>query len=109
MPAWKDGDRARVTTRKVTEDDRKNNRYFDHMAGLTGEIQNVYADGVALRVDLESLDTVATKVHKTATERMRRRFAEDTSEEQKKGLSKDEMEFTPHYVVLVQQADLEKV
>jgi hypothetical protein len=108
MPKWKEGDRVRVISRTVTEEDRKKNRYFEHMAGLVGSVQNVYADSqVAVRVDPESMTKVTAEVHKAATQRMRDRFAKDTSEEQKKQLTKEEMEFNANYVVLVQQTDLE--
>ena len=43
MPTWKEGDRIRVVTRPVTDDDRKKNRYFAHMGGLLGTVQNVYS------------------------------------------------------------------
>ena len=98
----------RVVTRAVTEEDRKKNRYFDHMAGLTGSVQNVYEDNeVAIRVDPGSMSEVASHVHKTATERMRKKFLDNTSEEQKKSLTKEELEFDAHYVLLVQSGDLE--
>ena len=108
MPKWKEGDRARVVRRPVTEEDRKKNRYFDHMAGLVGTVQNVYpTNDVALCVDVKSMTPVSAEVHATATQRMRDRFAKDTSEEQKKQLTKEDMEFTANYVVLVQVSDLE--
>lgn len=107
MPQWKEGDRVRVVARKVTEDDRKTSRYFEHMAGLVGDVQNVYADGIALKVDLDSLSDTARGVHAAATDRMRKRFTNELSEDARKQLTKEEMEFVPHYVVLVQPADLE--
>lgn len=110
MSKWKEGDRARVISRPVTEEDRKKNRYFEHMAGLVGTIQNVYGDDeIAVRVDPESMTSVTADVHKAANLRMRERFQRDTSEEQKKQLTKEEMDFTANYVVLVQSSDLEKV
>lgn len=109
MPNWKEGDRAKVVTRPVTEEDRKKNRYFDHMAGLVGSIQNVYptTNEIALNVERESMTPVTAEVHAAANQRMRERFAKDTSEEQKKQLTKDDLEFTANYVVLVQASDLE--
>ena len=44
MSTWKEGDRVRIKTRPVTEEDRKTNRYFDHMAGLVGTVQNIYSE-----------------------------------------------------------------
>ncbi len=109
MPKWKEGDVVRVVTRPVTEDDRKTNRYFQHMAGLSGKVTNVYADNrFAIQVDMASVGSVVSEVHKASTLRMRDRFAQTASEEQKKALSKEELEFTPNYVLLVEEADLEK-
>jgi hypothetical protein len=109
MAKWTEGDRVRVVKRDVTEEDRKKNRYFDHMAGLVGTVQNVYEAGeVAVRVEHDSMTPVTAEVFQQANQRMRDRFQRDTSEEQKKQLTKEEMEFTANYVVLVQASDLEK-
>jgi len=109
MPKWKEGDRVRVVTRDVTEEDRKKNRYFSHMAGLIGTVQNVYADDqVGIVVDPKSLSDVSADVHRIATERMRTKFIENVSEEQKKSLTKEELEFDTHFVILARGEDLEK-
>jgi hypothetical protein len=109
MANWKEGDRVRVVLRKVTDDDRKKNRYFDHMAGLSGVVQNVYVDDeIAVKVDLTSLGQVTKDVHKESMNRMRQKFSASIGEEQKKELTKEEMEFVPHYMLLVASADLEK-
>jgi hypothetical protein len=109
MNKWNEGDRVRVKSRPVTEDDRKRNRYFEHMAGLVGTIQNVYSEQeIAVQVDPSSLGPVTAAVHQTATQRMRDRFTEDMSEAQKKLFTKEELEFDTHYVVLIQGSDLEK-
>lgn len=98
----------RVVTREVTEKDRAENRYFAHMAGLTGLVQNVYSEEeIAVKMDLDSLTKVSKDVHSTATDRMRDQFLSSVSEEQKKQLTKEELAFTPHYVLLVRSADLE--
>lgn len=99
----------RVVVRNVTEDDRKKSRYFDHMGGLTGTVQNIYADDeIAIKVDQESLSKISEDVHKESTKRMQQRFSREISEEQKKQLTKEELDFQPHYVMLVHAADLEK-
>ncbi|HWD40562.1 MAG TPA: hypothetical protein VG944_17065 [Fimbriimonas sp.] len=109
MPKWTEGQRVRVVTRPVTEDDRKRSRYFEHMGGLTGTIQNVYEDGeVAVQVETVALGKVTSTVHKTATERMREKFQSNATEEQRKALTKEEMDFNTHYVLLVSEKDLEK-
>lgn len=104
MP-WKAGDRVRVVTREVTDEDRKANRYYNHMAGLVGEIQNVYDDAmVGVKVDLSTINDVTKKVHATASARMRDKLGEEV----KKLFTKEEVEFIPNYVLLVQATDLEK-
>lgn len=109
MASWKEGERVRIVTRPVTEDDRKTNRYFDHMAGLVGTIQNIYSDSeIAIKIDEDCLSKVTADVQKEATMRMREKFLSNVSEEQKKQLTKEEIEFSAHYVQLVQSSDLEK-
>lgn len=109
MASWKEGDRVKIVHRKVTDEDRKKNTYFDHMAGLTGVIENVYAkDEIAVKIDQDSLSEVTRKVHLEATKRMRQKFVDNVSEEQKKQLTPEELNFSANYVLLVQGADLEK-
>lgn len=106
---WREGERARIVNRPVTEQDRKSSRYFEHMAGLEGVIQNVYNDDeIAVKVDLDKLGKVTGAVHKEATSRMRERFSTAISEEQKKQLTAEELNFEPHYVLLVRGEDLER-
>jgi hypothetical protein len=110
MPKVKEGDRVRVVTRDVTEEDRKKNRYFDHMAGLTGTVQNVYGgDEIAIKVDIDSLSAITGDVHTQAVKRMREKFLNSVSEEQRKQLTPEELNFNAHYVLLVREDDLEKV
>lgn len=99
----------RVVTRPVTEEDRKSNRYYEHMAGLVGTVQNIYSDAeIAIKIDSEFMTKITSDVQKEATLRMREKFQSNISEEQKKQLSKEELEFDAHYVQLVQAKDLEK-
>jgi len=110
MATWKEGDRVRVVERAVNEEDRKKGRYFEHMAGLTGTIENVYGkDEIAVRIDIDSLSQVTQKVHKEATRRMRQKFIDTVSEEQKKQLTSEELNFDANYVLLLQGSDIEKV
>jgi ribosomal protein L21E len=110
MKQWREGDRVVIVTRPVTEDDRKANRYFEHMAGLTGTVQNIYApDQVAIKVDPKTLTEVTAEVHKVATERMREKFLNNVSDEQRKQLTKEELEFEANFVLLVRGEDLEQV
>ena len=110
MAKLQEGDRVKIVTRPVTEQDRKVTKYFPHMAGLTGVIANYYNDReVAVKIDIESLGPIPKRVHSDATARMRAGFVEELSEEAKKMFTKEEFDFVPNYVLLVEAADLEKV
>jgi hypothetical protein len=105
-----EGDRVRIVQREVTEDDRKTNRYFDHMAGLIGSVQNIYGEKeIAVRIEPETLSKASREVHKEATSRMRAKFVDAVSEVQRKELTKEELEFDTHFMLLVDSKDLEKV
>ena len=108
MPKFKEGDKVTIVKRDVTEEDRKVHMFFEHMCGLRGTVANYYnKDEVAVNIDPESLGPVPKDVHELATERMRARFARDVTEEQRKLLEKEEMNFTPNYVLLLREQDLE--
>lgn len=110
MPQFKEGDRVRVVSRPVTEDDRKNNLYFEHMAGIEGTVQNIYANSeIAVKADIASLSKVTQDVHKESVKRMREKFQANISEEQRKQLTAEEQNFDAHYMMLVKGADLQKL
>jgi len=110
MPKWKEGDLVRVIAREVTEEDRKKNRYFEHMAGLSGTVQNVYSDAeIAVRIDPASMSKITKDVHTTATERMKDKFLDGLPQEQRRNLTELELDFKAQYVLLVQSSDLEQV
>lgn len=78
------------------------------MSGLTGTVQQVYGDEeIAVEVDPESMSKVSLDVQKTATQRMRDKFLDRATEEDKKTYTKEELNFDAHYVVLVRPQDLE--
>jgi phosphate uptake regulator len=109
MANWREGERVRIVTRPVSEEDRKTNRYFDHMAGLTGTIQNIYsAEEIAIKVDPDCMSRVTKDVHGVAVDRMREKFLNAVSDEQKKQLTQEEINFNANYVLLVRSEDLEK-
>jgi hypothetical protein len=109
MAKWKEGDQVRVIGREVTEEDRKKNRYFEHMAGLVGMVQNVYSDAeVAVRVAPESMSAITKDVHTMATQRMKDKFLDGLPQEQRRNLTDEELDFKAQYVLLVQADDLEK-
>lgn len=109
MAKWKEGDRVKVVARPVTEDDRKTNRYYEHMAGLVGTVQYLYAENlVSVMIDPAALPKVSADVHKEATSRMRQKFVGSVGEEVKKTLSPEELNFGVNFSVLVDSKDLEK-
>ncbi|HLO99279.1 MAG TPA: hypothetical protein VK171_11840 [Fimbriimonas sp.] len=106
----KEGDRVRVLNREVTEDDKKNRRFYAHMAGLSGTVQNIYnAEEVAVRIDESAMSKISTEVHTEATARMRSKLIESISEVQRKELTKEELEFDTHFMLLFDSNDLEKI
>ena len=110
MPNWKEGERVRVVERPVTDDDRKANRYFEHMGGLTGTIENIYnSEEIAVKIDPDCMSPITRDVHRTSIERMRQKFVESISEEQKKLLTPEELNFDANYVLLLRGADLESL
>ena len=109
MPKWKTGDRVRIKEREVKAEDRESNAYFAHFADLDGTVQAVYGkDEVAVRIDPECFGPLLTGVHKEAVRRMRAKFLDGLSEEQKRKLSREEKRFAANYVVLMKSDDLVK-
>ena len=109
MAKVKEGDHVRVTATKSTDAKDLSEKLFPHLVGLQGQVSNRYNDAeIAVKVDLASLSPEMRKVHTEATNRLRAKFLENVGEEAKKQLTKEELEFTPHYVLLVGEADLEK-
>ncbi|MEA2554173.1 MAG: hypothetical protein QOJ65_2349, partial [Fimbriimonadaceae bacterium] len=83
---------------------------YEHMAGLVGTVENVYGkEEIAVKIDIDSLSDTTQKVHKEATKRMRDKFLANISEEQKKQLTAEELNFEANYVLLLTSNDLEKV
>lgn len=107
---FKEGDRVRIVSRAVVESDELTQMYYSHMGGLVGTVGNVYSKKeISVNIDLDALQGVTADVHTIATKRMRDTFKKNSSEEQKKSLTKEELAFTPNYVLLVAAADLEKI
>ena len=110
MAKIKEGDRVEVVTRDLTSQDAKVHAFFGHLFGLKGTVQSVYGpEEVAIKVDLESLTPEARAVHSEATRRMRAKFIENTGEEARKPFTKEELDFTPNFVILVKETDLAKI
>lgn len=110
MAQLKEGDRVRVVRRSVTDDDRKTGLYFDHMAGIEGTVQNIYANAqFAVKADVGTLSKVTQEVHKESIKRMREKFQAGISDEQRRHLTAEEQNFDAHYMMLVRGSDLEKI
>jgi hypothetical protein len=110
MANWKEGDQVQIVTREVTDEDRKANRYFSFMAGLTGTIQNIYGDDqIAVKIDPPSLNERVSGLHKASNKRMREKFLDRLPEEHKKQLTKEELSFEANFMLLVRSADLVKL
>lgn len=108
MPTWKEGDRVRIVSRPVLAEDRRTSRYYEHMAGIVGTVQNVYGpEDIAVKADVATTSEVAQVVHREAVRRLREKFLSNVSEEAKSKLSKEELQFDAHYMVLVRSEDLE--
>ena len=109
MALFKEGDRVKVKTEGMSAEERAMHGIYDYMLHLRGTVENHYGvNEVAVKVDLDSLPPIARKVHTDASNRMRDKFVDSVGEEQRKMLTKEELEFTPNYVILVREADLEK-
>jgi hypothetical protein len=109
MARFKEGDLVKVKTEGMSGEERAMHGIYDYMLNLRGTVENHYGvNEVAVKIDLDSLPPIARQVHTVASQRMRDKFAESVGEEQRKMLSKDELEFVPNYVILVREADLDK-
>lgn len=109
MAKVKEGDRVKIVTRTVTEQDKAVHKFFEHMQGLTGTVANVYNnEEIAVNVDIDALKSIPKDVHSVATNRMQSAFQDNSTENQRKLLTKEEMKFVPNYVILVKESDLEK-
>jgi len=53
MSQFSEGDRIRIVSRQVTDEDLKSNLYFSHYGGLLGTVQKVYSEGAEVAIDLE--------------------------------------------------------
>lgn len=105
---WKLGDRVKVRQRKATEADRQDLTYFEHLAGLTGTVRNVFnQDEIAVSIDFASMPEGMLKAHTEAVKRMRAKFLGSLSEEQRRSLSPEEKRLSANYVILLKGSDLE--
>jgi len=123
MP-FQSGDRVRITVsesnRPVVKEGAKGKDKdlfslplaYPYMDGLVGKVANVYSsEEISVELDLDALTPILADVHKKSTERIRAKLLDGNnslSEEAKKKLTEAELNFTPHFVVLVTENDLQK-
>lgn len=85
---------------------------YPYMNGLLGTVANVYSsEEISVELDLDGLTPVLADVHEKSTQRIRSKLLDGSnslSEEAKKKLTEAELNFTPHFVVLVTENDLQK-
>lgn len=85
---------------------------YPYMNGLVGTVANVYSpEEISVELDLNELTPVLADVHAKSTQRIRAKLLDGSnslSEEAKKKLTEAELNFTPHFVVLVTENDLQK-
>jgi ribosomal protein L21E len=105
--AYKVGDRVQVRDRSATADDVKSGLFYEHFRGLTGTVQNIYAnDEAAVDVEPESLDDSVAKRHIEIQEGMKNKWLDGLSEEARTRLTDKERDFRLRYTVLVSMNDL---
>ncbi len=108
MAIWKEGDRVQISDREATADDTKTGLFYNHFRGLTGTVQKLYGEEVAIEIEEQSmLDTVATR-HEDVQEQMRTKWLDTLSEDAKSRLTDNEKNFRLRYTVLVAVKDLQK-
>ena len=123
MAGFKTGDRVTIvyseSTRAAVKDAPKVKEkdkdlftiplIYPYMDGLVGTVANYYSkEEVSVELDLAALTPVIKDLHTRSTLRIRAKFTDQASEEAKKKLTEDELNFTPHFVVLVSESDLQK-
>lgn len=80
------------------------------MAGLTGTVTNVYGEAqIAIKTDIPSLTQVTSDLHTLSIKKMREKFLKGVSDEQRKQLTKEELEFDANFMILVRSEDIEKI
>ena len=110
MAKLQDGDRVRIVTREVADDDMKSGLYYAHYAGMTGLIQKYYnANEISVEVEMESLTKDIRKRHDDVRDQMKTKWLDGLSEEGRGKLTEREKDFNLRYVILVAEKDLEKI
>ncbi|MBI3947310.1 MAG: hypothetical protein HY321_15405 [Armatimonadetes bacterium] len=108
MARFKRGDRVAIVERETTTADRKSGRYYPHLSGLRGVVDQVYAEEeeVCVEVDLESLPPEFMRRHQRIEEQARQRWLESLSEQERRSLSSEQKALRLKYTVLVASGDL---
>ncbi len=104
---WHEGDKVSLADREVTKDDAKSGLFYTYFRGLSGVIQKIYSDGLAVvEITPETLPEMVQQRHAGVQEQMRSKWMDSLSEEAKNRLTEPEKNFRIRYNVLVAQTDL---
>lgn len=107
MAELREGDRVRIMDREANADDAKSGLFYNHMRGLVGQVQKLYASGeAAIDIDLESLTPPVAQRHVEVQEHMKTQWLDKLSEEARNRLSPQERDFRLRYTVLAAVRDL---
>ena len=110
MAAIKAGDRVRVVSREVTNEDSKSGLYYSYFGGLTGSVDRIYDDGsVCVDVDLDSLSDEIRSRHLAMQETEQQRWLSSLSDEVRNRLTTEQRQLKMSYRILVSKNDLEPI
>jgi hypothetical protein len=110
MAAIKAGDRVKVVSREVTNEDSKSGLYYSYFGGLTGSVDRIYDDGsVCIDVDLDSLSDEIRTRHLAMQETEQQRWLSSLSDEVRNRLTAEQKQLKMSYRILVSKNDLEPI
>lgn len=107
MAKFKEGNLVQVKSREATAEEAKNGRYAPYLGNATGSVLKAYsAQEVAVKIDLNSLDTAVQERHQKQQEAMQQKWLDSLSEEARNRLTAEEKTLRLNYVVLLAESDL---
>ncbi len=108
MAAIKAGDRVKIVSREVTDEDEKAGLYYSYFGGLTGTVDRVYEDkSVCVDIDIDSLEDEMRKRHLEMQEAERKRWLANLSGVMRSRLTAEQRQLSMSYKLLVSKNDLE--
>lgn len=107
MAKFKEGNLVQIKSREATAEEAKNGRYAPYLGNATGSVLKAYnAQEVAVKIDLNSLDTAVRERHQKQQEAMQQKWLDSLSEEARNRLTAEEKTLRLNYVVLLAESDL---